>query len=458
MKKIFKYGCVFLVTCIWGFSLIGCNGKKDGVNIVEETNQDFLKETYDKFYDTQYDEAMQSYYKYIKDGGKATEFNELDALMIEITDKELKLDPKYKTVEELNKHSIAFGDLDNDEIPEIYQIEQIDKNSVSNRTGKLNVYKYDGSSFKDVSPEFQTDETSNSNSGENNVYWGYGYLTIGKVNSNKKGLFNSSSGGKCLGTTVNILDQKLKQVDCSISRTDELPRDINNDGIIETAEVKIDPESKNQSESGSNKILSWYQFDEDYKRVLVKQQFIIKDENNKWKTVDTKPGKNKPVQQSKDTSSNIKLDPSNSKGVCELSDEEIIDIFKTSYTFELDSLNKDIMKKPIDKQGVWVEYIDQSIGLEEKLNQYREYFSNKYVDNNIRTAFKVENNKVCVKTVQGEFNIDEYNSVVEKEYDNNVIKANISIISSGEKEIASLTLIKEYGKWKVDGGSRFVTS
>lgn len=82
------------------------------------------------------------------------------------------------------------------------------------------------------------------------------------------------------------------------------------------------------------------------------------------------------------------------------------------------------------------------------------YFPNKYVDTKIRPHFKIKNNKVYVRILQGDFWVREFTSVVEKEYDNNVIRATIvGTYPSGEQTTVPVILIKEDGKWKLEEGS-----
>jgi len=145
----------------------------------------------------------------------------------------------------------------------------------------------------------------------------------------------------------------------------------------------------------------------------------------------------------------------------DLTDKEIINLIKTSYFFEIDKFSsiKDI-DIDIDSaefyDSIFRPFKDQSIGIEERLNEYRRYFSNRYVDKNIRKAYKVIDNKVCVAVLQGDFANTKFNSVVEKKYDNNGITAKISITNDVEGTVI-ITLIKEDGKWKIDGGDCYPT-
>lgn len=59
-----------------------------------------------------------------------------------------------------------------------------------------------------------------------------------------------------------------------------------------------------------------------------------------------------------------------------------------------------------------------------------------------------------VSGIQGDFSVRGFSLVVEKEYDNNVIRATIAgTYPSGEQIIVPVILIKEDGKWKLEEGS-----
>lgn len=179
----------------------------------------------------------------------------------------------FKGVDELNDHAIAFGDIDNDGTDEIIQITNLFSdsdllNDTSNNdpTSYVVAYKFNGSTFT-KSDELKIDMINKGSR-----------VFIGKPNKDINALildaFTGVHYGECNAYYIKNghLMQLIPNSEYSSSPVD--PKDIDNDGYIEFPSMDIDPNSPNQSEAGSDKIITWYKVDSNGVTTQVKKDFV----------------------------------------------------------------------------------------------------------------------------------------------------------------------------------------
>lgn len=156
----------------------------------------------------------------------------------------------------LSNH-FTVGNLDDDNIPELVVF--VERNPEDkNDQGKLDIYKFSGEKYGIID--------SISMNYDNTNY----QLAIGKISSTQDGILLSNQVGAHAGVTYGYIleNGKLKSIlnEKKISLisiyTDNEIKDIDNDGILEFSIYTIDPETQDQSSTGSDKITLWYKWDE----------------------------------------------------------------------------------------------------------------------------------------------------------------------------------------------------
>lgn len=149
----------------------------------------------------------------------------------------------------------SIGNLDEDNIPELAVFIERDQNNI-NDEGSLEIYKFDGEKYSSIDSVSMNFDNTNYQ------------IEIGKISENQRGLFLSNQVGAHSGVTYgyilengklkSILDENKMSL-ISIYTSNSI-KDIDNDGILEFSIYTIDPETRDSSSIGSDKMTLWYKW------------------------------------------------------------------------------------------------------------------------------------------------------------------------------------------------------
>lgn len=168
------------------------------------------------------------------------------------------------TRKQLNQAGVEYGDLDNDGIDEIVVFTKtMDGEYFGHQV--VNVYKFTDHSYTLL-------DKQDCNYVENVVD-----AFIAPANSKQKMIFLTGCAGAHAGYSVNYALQNGKLVASSdpiYSVYPMEPKDVDNDGYFEVPCEDIDPESPDQSNAGSDKIITWYKIKGINNLVIAKQESV----------------------------------------------------------------------------------------------------------------------------------------------------------------------------------------
>ena len=153
-------------------------------------------------------------------------------------------------------NDFVLGNLDDDSIPELVVYINRDYNDV-NDPGKLQVFKFNGEKYALLDSIDMNYDNSNY------------LLVVGKISPVQNGLLLSNQVGAHSTITYGYIleNGKLKSIlnDKKIGLLSTYAmneiKDMDNDEILEFSIYTNDPESKDQSSAGSDKIVLWYKWD-----------------------------------------------------------------------------------------------------------------------------------------------------------------------------------------------------
>lgn len=166
-----------------------------------------------------------------------------------------KLGKELVSSENAKSLHYSIGNLDEDNIPEIAVFIQRDPNNVDDE-GSLEIHKFDGEKYSSIDKISMNFDNTNYQ------------IEIGKISENQNGLLLANQVGAHSGVTYGYIleDGKLKSILnenkislISIYTSNEI-KDIDNDGILEFSIYTVDPETKDSSSIGSDKMTLWYKW------------------------------------------------------------------------------------------------------------------------------------------------------------------------------------------------------
>lgn len=192
------------------------------------------------------------------------------------------MEKMYQLVDNLIDRNIIkakkfiFGNLDEDNIPEIIVFREREINNL-NDTGYLEVYNFNGEIYTLLDRADMNYDNSNYD------------LQVGKISSDKNGIYLSNKASKGIGITYGftLVDGKLKSIlngkKLNLISVDSINtiKDIDNDGILEFSIYTLDPESPEKEISDKDKLLIWYKWDgEDGANIVDMERIKLSDREN----------------------------------------------------------------------------------------------------------------------------------------------------------------------------------
>jgi outer membrane protein assembly factor BamD (BamD/ComL family) len=139
-----KFSIMIVSTLVIALLLSGCSST---ANKSKDTKEEAFKQVSALYDEKKYSDAISKYAEYISLGGDE-KFSKLDELMINFIKDKYSKGKNWTSIQEMNKDGYAFGDLDNDKIPEIYKL---DVKSNDDNKASIKIYKYEKDQYKDVS-------------------------------------------------------------------------------------------------------------------------------------------------------------------------------------------------------------------------------------------------------------------------------------------------------------------
>ncbi|GFZ30664.1 hypothetical protein CSC2_11900 [Clostridium zeae] len=421
-KKLILTLTLFLIISL---SLFGCTKSNDN----NKTNKEDILNQLNKVYsEKKYPESVSKYAEFIAAGGEAKEFGKLDELMLNFIKEKFAKDKSWTTVVDMNKDGYAFGDLDNDKIPEIYIIPY---NSKGEKKSSLKVYQYKKDKYQDLS-----DSVAPSNPAFP------GELVVGKINDETYGLIDNSAVSKDSNIDVYIMNKgKLERlINSTVSGLKKYAQDVNEDGVLEIPQVNDD------------KKLTWYKFDKNLKPIAVKEEKIDTNDNSQVA-----------IKENKDTGNNIaakdtKKSVDTTAIVKSLKDEEILSKLIVGRNFEISKL----MGIGDSSQTITIDSLsyavikDQNINVENEIKSFNQYFSKAFVNNHVRSFFKESDGKKYVLFGQGLSNGETFTKVLSSDQGSNKINARVEYVDGDVSDVCNVELVYEDNAWKINDGTLLI--
>ncbi|GKU23801.1 IseA DL-endopeptidase inhibitor family protein [Clostridium folliculivorans] len=421
-KKLNLIVALFLIISL---SLFGCSKSNDN----NKTNKEDILNQLNKVYsEKKYPESVSKYAEFISAGGDVKEFGKLDELMMNFIKEKFAKDKSWTTIADMNKDGYAFGDLDNDKIPEIYIIPY---NSKGEKKSPVKVYLYSKDKYHDSSDSVGPSNTAFP-----------GELVVGKINDGTYGLIDNSEVSKDSNIDVYIMNKgKLERlINSTVSGLKKYAQDIDGDGILEIPQLNDD------------KKLTWYKFDKDLKPIAVKEEKINTSDNSQVAT-----------KQNKDTENNIasndtKKPVDNTAIVKSLKDDEILSKLIVGRNFEISRL----MGLGDSNQTITIDSLsyavikDQNTNVENEIKSFNQYFSKAFVNNHVRNFFKESDGKKYVLFGQGLSNGETFTKVISSDQGSNKINARVEYVDGDVSDVCNVELVYEDNAWKINDGTLLI--
>jgi hypothetical protein len=410
---------------IISLSLFGC-GKGNDNN--KSNKEDILNQLNKVYSEKKYPESVSKYAEFISAGGDAKEFNKLDELMLNFIKEKFAKDKSWTTTSDMNKDGYAFGDLDNDKIPEIYMIPY---NSKGEKKSPVKVYQYKKDKYQDA---------SNSVAPSNTAF--PGELAVGKINDETYVLIDNSVVSKDSNIDVYIMNKgKLERlINSTVNGMKKYAQDVDGDGILEIPQLNDD------------KKLTWYKFDKNLKPIAFKEEKISINDNSQVTNNGNKDIKNN------NTSNDIKKPVDNTIIVKTLKDDEILSALIVGRNFEISKL----MGIGDSSQTITIDSLsyavikDQNANIENEIKSFNQYFSKAFVNNHVRKFFKDSDGKKYVLFGQGLSNGETFTKVISSDQGENKINARVEYIDGDISDVCNVELVYEDNAWKINDGTLLI--
>lgn len=422
IKKLNLTIALFLIISL---SLFGCSKSNDN----NKTSKEDILNQLNKFYsEKKYPESVSKYAEFVSAGGDVKEFNKLDELMLNFIKEKFAKDKSWTTIMDMNKEGYAFGDLDNDKIPEIYIIPY---NSKGGKKSPVKVYKYKNDRYQDLSDSAAPSNTAFP-----------GELVVGKINDVTYGLIDNSAVSKDSNIDVYIMNKgKLERlINSTVNGLKKYAQDVDGDGILEIPQLNDD------------KRLTWYKFDKDLKPIAVKEEKINTSDDSQVATKQNKDAE-------KNTASNDAKKPvDNTTVVKSLKDDEILSALIVGRNFEISKL----MGIGDSSQTITIDSLsyavikDQNTNVENEIKSFNQYFSKAFVNNHVRNFFKESDGKKYVLYGQGLSNGESFTKVISSDQGSNKINARVEYVDGDVSDVCNVELVYEDNAWKINDGTLLI--
>ncbi|MBK1809372.1 hypothetical protein JHL18_01760 [Clostridium sp. YIM B02505] len=421
-KKLILTLALFLISIL---SLLGCSKSNDNDKASKE---DILNQLNKVYSEKKYPESVSKYVEFISAGGDVKEFSKLDELMLNFIKEKFAKDKSWTTIGDMNKDGYAFGDLDNDKIPDIYIVPY---NSKGEKKSPVKVYQYKKDKYQDV-----TDSVAPSNTAFP------GELVVGKINDETYGLIDNATASKDSNIDVYIMNKgKLERlINSTVSGLKKYAQDVDGDGILEIPQ------------SNDDKKITWYKFNKDLKPIAVKEEKINANNNSQVTTKENKDTKNS-------INSNEAKKPVDSTTIVKsLKDDEILSALIVGRNFEISKLmGIGDSSKTITMDSLSYAVIkDQSTNVENEIKAFNQYFSKAFVNNHVRNFFKESDGKKYVLFGQGLSNGETFTKVISSDQGSNKINARVEYVDGDVSDVCNVELVYEDNAWKINDGTLLI--
>ncbi|GFP76897.1 DL-endopeptidase inhibitor IseA family protein [Clostridium fungisolvens] len=421
-KKLNLTVALFLIISL---SLFGCSKSNDN----NKTNKEDILNQLNKVYsEKKYPESVSKYAEFISAGGDVKEFGKLDELMLNFIKEKFAKDKSWTTIGDMNKDGYAFGDLDNDKIPEIYIVPY---NSKGEKKSPVKVYEYRKDKYQDLSDSVAPSNTAFP-----------GELVVGKINDGTYGLIDNSAVSKDSNIDVYIMNKgKIERlINSTVNGLKKYAQDIDGDGILEIPQLNDD------------KKLTWYKFDKDLKPIAVKEEKINTSDNSQVVTKQNTDLKN-------NTASNDTKKPADNTAIVKsLKDEEILSTLIVGRNFEISKL----MGIGDSNQTITIDSLsyaaikDQNTNVENEIKSFNQYFSKAFVNNHVRNFFKESDGKKYVLYGQGLSNGENFTKVISSDQGSSKINARVEYVDGDVSDVCNVELVYEDNAWKINDGTLLI--
>ncbi|WP_160671192.1 DL-endopeptidase inhibitor IseA family protein [Clostridium sp. C8-1-8] len=417
-----KFSIMIVSTLVIALLVSGCSST---ANKGKDTKEEAFKQVSALYDEKKYSDAISKYAEYISLGGDE-KFSKLDELMINFIKDKYSKGKNWTSIQEMNKDGYAFGDLDNDKIPEIYKL---DVKSNDDNKASIKIYKYEKDQYKDVSSKYAP---------SNRIF--PGELSVSKINENTYGLISNAMVLKDSNIDVYIMDkEKLSRlINSTVAGMNKFAQDIDGDGILEIPQL-----------NNSDK-LSWYKFDKDLKVSVVKEEKIkVASEVKVQEKPKADDSTKKPTEVKNNSISNDIKAPK---------DEDILNLFSVGRNFEASRLLEDgDSSQTVSPDGISYAIMkNQSVNIDNETKAFSQYFSKDFINSHVKNFFKVIDSKKYVLCGDGLNTLEKFTRVISSTEDGNKINARIEYVDADVTDVCNVELVYEDNSWKINDGSLLI--